>query len=498
MEEKPPLAGRPGRSALAHPPGLRSARLSSPPRPTKPAERAPRRASKSAPPVTFQPPRAEDHHAVRHKASPIRVAAAEQPHRPTGHRKPPAEAARRARPARHRDLPAPVRVRSNARARPRRTPAAAEQARTTARTTADRPNARPRPAKRTSPADRHRAHASKERAPAKSATDGRREGRAHQSRTAISDAGTDSRPPAKATPHGTRAEGVKPPHRSHGNQGHAEEGTSGRDHRRPKAAPPAAAAPTEPTAGRAQPRPAAPQPSRRPPRRSSRAHRDRPTADTAQPEDTPRSPTVDAAAAAQANGPMPAARDAEPTVPAAGEADAKPAESPGTRRREAPDEDSGTARRTEAWAKLIADPGHAPELLALAAVQTIGPRAEDWAARIREPPTRPPPTPASPAWPTKQFTRVRHAWPASSGRSPARTRRSLCSGRPRSPTPSWSCTWPPPTAWTRPTGSGPPSCWSSPGCIRPASDAEAALAAARAARLRGRRARPTRPGGSAG
>ena len=40
--------------------------------------------------------------------------------------------------------------------------------------------------------------------------------------------------------------------------------------------------------------------------------------------------------------------------------------------------------RTEAWAKLIADPGHAPELLALAAVQTIGPRARDWAARTRE------------------------------------------------------------------------------------------------------------------
>jgi hypothetical protein len=41
-------------------------------------------------------------------------------------------------------------------------------------------------------------------------------------------------------------------------------------------------------------------------------------------------------------------------------------------------------RRTDAWAQLIADPGHAPELLALAAVQTIGPRAHDWAVRIRE------------------------------------------------------------------------------------------------------------------
>ncbi|GIE11975.1 hypothetical protein [Paractinoplanes ferrugineus] len=40
--------------------------------------------------------------------------------------------------------------------------------------------------------------------------------------------------------------------------------------------------------------------------------------------------------------------------------------------------------RTEAWAKLVADPGHAPELLALAAVQAFGPKARDWAARTRE------------------------------------------------------------------------------------------------------------------
>ena len=40
--------------------------------------------------------------------------------------------------------------------------------------------------------------------------------------------------------------------------------------------------------------------------------------------------------------------------------------------------------RTEAWAKIVADPGHAPELLALAAVQAIGPRAKEWARRTRE------------------------------------------------------------------------------------------------------------------
>jgi hypothetical protein len=39
--------------------------------------------------------------------------------------------------------------------------------------------------------------------------------------------------------------------------------------------------------------------------------------------------------------------------------------------------------RTEAWPALVADPGHAPELLALAALQTIGPRAGEWAARTR-------------------------------------------------------------------------------------------------------------------
>jgi hypothetical protein len=39
--------------------------------------------------------------------------------------------------------------------------------------------------------------------------------------------------------------------------------------------------------------------------------------------------------------------------------------------------------RTEAWAALIADPGHCPELLAVAATQTIGPRAKEWADRTR-------------------------------------------------------------------------------------------------------------------
>src|SRR5206468_3563632 len=50
----------------------------------------------------------------------------------------------------------------------------------------------------------------------------------------------------------------------------------------------------------------------------------------------------------------------------------------------AADDPADGARYTEAWAKLVADPGHTPELLALAAVQTLGPRARDWARRTRD------------------------------------------------------------------------------------------------------------------
>ncbi|WP_306204920.1 hypothetical protein [Actinoplanes sp. RD1] len=42
------------------------------------------------------------------------------------------------------------------------------------------------------------------------------------------------------------------------------------------------------------------------------------------------------------------------------------------------------AERTEAWARLLADPGHSPELLALAAVQSLGPAAAEWAKGVRE------------------------------------------------------------------------------------------------------------------
>ncbi|WP_203782824.1 hypothetical protein [Paractinoplanes rishiriensis] len=56
------------------------------------------------------------------------------------------------------------------------------------------------------------------------------------------------------------------------------------------------------------------------------------------------------------------------------------------------------------WTKLLADPGHAPELLALAAVQVLGPRAQTWAAKTRHSyPTATPQALARLA--TEQFTR---------------------------------------------------------------------------------------------
>ncbi|HEX8343322.1 MAG TPA: hypothetical protein VF657_01080, partial [Actinoplanes sp.] len=39
---------------------------------------------------------------------------------------------------------------------------------------------------------------------------------------------------------------------------------------------------------------------------------------------------------------------------------------------------------TDTWARVVADPARTPELLALTAVQTIGPRAAEWARDVRE------------------------------------------------------------------------------------------------------------------
>ncbi|MFI7596584.1 hypothetical protein [Actinoplanes sp. NPDC049681] len=42
------------------------------------------------------------------------------------------------------------------------------------------------------------------------------------------------------------------------------------------------------------------------------------------------------------------------------------------------------AARFEAWVRILADPAHSPELLALAAVQAVGPRAAEWAERTAD------------------------------------------------------------------------------------------------------------------
>jgi hypothetical protein len=111
--------------------------------------------------------------------------------------------------------------------------------------------------------------------------------------------------------------------------------------------------------------------------------------ESARVESAPEPATVQAATAeaepttAEAATAEPAAVTATPAEAEHAAAEATPAEAdlpPTTTAEPAPSE---TPRRSEAWAKLIADPRHAPELLALAAVQTIGPRARDWADRIR-------------------------------------------------------------------------------------------------------------------
>ncbi|MFI6078383.1 hypothetical protein ACIA5C_43350 [Actinoplanes sp. NPDC051343] len=48
-----------------------------------------------------------------------------------------------------------------------------------------------------------------------------------------------------------------------------------------------------------------------------------------------------------------------------------------------PQAEEAAPAHTDAWAQLVADPAHAPELLALAAVQSIGPRAQEWIVRTR-------------------------------------------------------------------------------------------------------------------
>ncbi|WP_247660425.1 hypothetical protein [Micromonospora sp. D75] len=104
-------------------------------------------------------------------------------------------------------------------------------------------------------------------------------------------------------------------------------------------------------------------------------------------------------------------------------------------------------------------PGFAPELLALAAVDALGPRAREWVAQVRR------------AYPeadadgvarlaTRRF--VPSGWPVRVGRwrpAPGCSRRSRswqrCCGRRR----TWCCTWPPRTGGIRRIRIGRPSCW---------------------------------------
>nr|BFE67121.1 hypothetical protein GCM10020092_004220 [Actinoplanes digitatis] len=80
------------------------------------------------------------------------------------------------------------------------------------------------------------------------------------------------------------------------------------------------------------------------------------------------------------------------TVPDEETAAATPApDAPTLPRPAAPATDSTSVPRTEAWAALIADPGHSPELLALAATQTIGPPALSGGPAAPATPTRPRP-----------------------------------------------------------------------------------------------------------
>jgi hypothetical protein len=275
MEEKPPT------QASRDVPRSRTPRapFSTPEQPTppsKPAERAPRRASKPAPPVTFQPPSGDSN--------------AHPPGRP-----------------------------------PRKTSSG---------TPAASPNATPAPEPSAEPADDTRtptprkAQAPRKQPPAK-------------------------QPPAKQPP------ATKP---------------------RAKATPAKATrAATEPAATE----PAQPEPVKATPPATEPAYSPPPVQGQLLPEATP---PAKAAKKAARKATRPAAAKAQPAVSAQAQPAATvdlpaaaaipvPAAAP-----KAP----AVRRRTEAWAQLIADPGHAPELAALAAVQTIGPRAAEWARRTRE------------------------------------------------------------------------------------------------------------------
>ncbi|HEX8632194.1 MAG TPA: hypothetical protein VF755_28895 [Catenuloplanes sp.] len=75
---------------------------------------------------------------------------------------------------------------------------------------------------------------------------------------------------------------------------------------------------------------------------------------------------------------------ATPQPPANAPARRSDSEDTGTDGREVDAPRPGTTERTGSWAAVVVDPGHAVELLALAAVAAIGPRAQAWERSTRE------------------------------------------------------------------------------------------------------------------
>jgi hypothetical protein len=113
--------------------------------------------------------------------------------------------------------------------------------------------------------------------------------------------------------------------------------------------------------------------------------------DTASTELTPVAATSVPAAATEADAaaaeapsavvpakPVPSGGEAQP-VPSGGEQAAAPVAVAATTVATA----AASVARYD-WSKVVSDPGHTPELLALAAVETIGPRAAEWVRRTRE------------------------------------------------------------------------------------------------------------------
>jgi hypothetical protein len=270
MEEKPPTQGRD--VPRSRTPRATFSTPDQPTPPSKPAERAPRRAVKPAPPVTFRPPASSDDAEDHQDRKP------EPPQKPVSGTDTPAPTTTPG-PEQHLQPP-----RSPRKSAPRKAQPTAAQAPAPAKPAkAASPRKPPTPIAKTTPPPPQPAQAEvqEQQAPAK-------------------------RAPRKTT--------------------------------RPTAVEikaPADVIPTEPTL--TEPTPTEPTPTE-------------PTAT----EPTPAQPT-----------PTPSSTTPIPSTP---EAEA----------------DDMVPQRTEAWAQLVADPGHAPELLALAAVQTIGPRAQQWVRRIRE------------------------------------------------------------------------------------------------------------------